>query len=333
MQPGISIIILGSKNIERLEFTFESLALIQENEPLDILYVDQESKPSFLNFAKSYGARLLKIKGGDPPLGLVLNKSLALAKGETLFFLEGGVALHSQFFDEALPLMRKKNVFLVRGVTRELYPARSCFLSFIDSWAVRHPKDILEALSQEALLKKSTILELKGFNPRLDKAAFMDFYFRAKERYEEEVIEEEMELKSLDIEGFFDYLRYYWNKGSLFAELMILQSKKAKNLFLLEKVRSLKLTAIFSLLFFVFIFFVYFNFSFVFWALLGLTIMLFFATEFYLENKGTDLKNPITQFFFLFLSFFKQIPYLFGFIYKYIKYKSYDKLNKFTGSK
>lgn len=165
--PLISVVVIGRNEGERLSRCLQSvLAMTDPGGPVEILYVDSDSKDDSISRAESLGAKVIGVKPERPSAALGRNAGWREAKGTYVLFLDGDTILHPDFVALSLPEFQNPKVAVVWGHRREIHPEQSLFNRVLDLDWIYPPGDS-EFCGGDALMRRQVLLGVDGFDASL----------------------------------------------------------------------------------------------------------------------------------------------------------------------
>jgi glycosyltransferase involved in cell wall biosynthesis len=187
----VSIIIPLYNSEKYIQRTVES-ALAQSHEDLEVIVVDDGSKDLSADIVNSImDNRLRYVYQKNGGVSSARNHGFKLCKGEYITFLDSDDILHEKSFEEKVKYAEANPCFgLVHGHLQVI----DTEFNFLDDIQKGKEGWILEDLLKweencvpspsSAMIRRSVLEEVGGFDTDLSTAADQEFYFRVAEKYQ-----------------------------------------------------------------------------------------------------------------------------------------------------
>ncbi|MFM8333498.1 MAG: glycosyltransferase [Candidatus Methylumidiphilus sp.] len=167
LAPLLSVVVIGRNEGERLSRCLQSiLAMADPGGPVEIIYVDSDSRDDSLDRAEALGARTISVKPDRPSAALGRNAGWRQAQAPNVLFLDGDTVLHPDFVNAALAELHDPAVAVVWGHRREIDTAGSLYNRVLDlDWI--YPPGPSEFCGGDALMRKAVLEAVGGFDASL----------------------------------------------------------------------------------------------------------------------------------------------------------------------
>jgi glycosyltransferase involved in cell wall biosynthesis len=309
--PIVSIVIIGRNEGQRL---IDCLKSIKKNdftpELLEVIYVDSNSTDNSKEQAKLLGAAVFSVNSAQPTAALARNIGWQNSKAPYVLFLDGDTILDPSFLQKAVKEFSDPKIAVVFGNRREINPKHTIYNRILDlDWIF--PTGYTDFCGGDALIRRSVLLEINGYDPKLIAGEEPEMCRRIREKgYLVLHIDHAMTSHNLAMKTSKQYLLRAIRTGYAYAKLsekfkntsIPLWKKESENniirgvFFISLTLLSIVLTITFQS------FFVLISFT-------GLLIALTVRTAFKFRWKSDDY---YTLFLYSFHSHFQQIPILIG---------------------
>lgn len=223
MEPSekqLSIVVIGRNESAHLASCFQAIqSMTFPVEKRELIYVDSASTDNSVEIAKQYGAHIITIsQQEDPSAALARNKGWHQAKGEFVLFIDGDTAIEPKFVHEALPSFSDPRIAIVCGALRELHPDHSLYNKVLDlDW--NHPPGVIPSCGGNALIRRSVLEELGGFDSALKAGEEPEMCKRIRDKGLWIVqLDIPMAKHDLDMQSFSQYWKRSFRTGYVYAE-------------------------------------------------------------------------------------------------------------------
>jgi glycosyltransferase involved in cell wall biosynthesis len=216
--PGLSVVIIGRNEGERLERCILSTQAIQGWQPAEILYVDSGSTDGSLDLARRLGATVLPLSPGAFTAARARNLGWRHATGELILFLDGDTILNSDFPLAALAELRKDPANAAAwGHRREVCPCLSVYIRILDLDWVFAPGET-PYCGGDVLMRRAALESVGGFDEKLIAGEEPEMCRRMRTLdWRIQHIDHPMTLHDLAITRFSQYWRRALRAGYAFA--------------------------------------------------------------------------------------------------------------------
>jgi glycosyltransferase involved in cell wall biosynthesis len=166
MIPGLSAVIIGRNEGERLEKCLQSVQAMQ-HPAIEIIYVDSASTDRSVEIARHYGAKVIEVRPERPTAALGRNAGWKHASSEYVLFLDGDTVVDPAFTAAALrEFLQEESIAIVWGHRREIHPERSVYNRVLDlDWIYR--PGFTDFCGGDALVRRDVLEKAGGFDERL----------------------------------------------------------------------------------------------------------------------------------------------------------------------
>ena len=218
LPPGLSVVIIGRNEGERLERCILSAQAIQDWAPIEILYVDSGSTDGSLDLAARLGATILPLPAGAFTAARARNLGWRHATGELILFLDGDTILDADFPLHALSELRNDPVNAAAwGHRREVCPCLSIYVRILDLDWVYKPGETL-FFGGDVLVRRAALEAVNGFDETLIAGEEPEMCRRMRNLgWRIQHIDVPMTLHDLAITRFSQYWRRSQRAGYAFA--------------------------------------------------------------------------------------------------------------------
>jgi len=163
----VSVVVIGRNEGERLRRCLDSISRMEHpGFDVEVIYVDSNSTDGSLALAQSTGARVIALQPERPSAALGRNAGWRAARGATILFLDGDTVLNPSFVAASLPDLATKDVAVVWGHRRELFPQNSLYNRVLDLDWIYRPGLTLYC-GGDALFRRSVLATTGGFDEHL----------------------------------------------------------------------------------------------------------------------------------------------------------------------
>lgn len=164
--PRVSVVVIGRNEGGRLIRCLQSIAVVAQTCPLEVIYVDSNSSDGSPERAAELGARVLRVNPERPSAATGRNAGWHVARGEFVLFLDGDTQLHPTFVAQALKYFESPEVAIVWGHRRESDVAQSLYVLVLDlDWV--YPPGETEFCGGDALMRRAVLETVEGFDASL----------------------------------------------------------------------------------------------------------------------------------------------------------------------
>ncbi len=166
-RPLLSVVVIGRNEGDRLGRCFDSITAMERSGfELEVIYVDSGSSDHSLALAERARIKVVALQPEKPSAALARNAGWRMAAGELILFLDGDTILHPHFVAASLPSFQAREVAVVWGHRRELFPRRSIYNRVLDlDWIYKPGWSLF--CGGDALVRRSVLLATGGFDERL----------------------------------------------------------------------------------------------------------------------------------------------------------------------
>jgi cellulose synthase/poly-beta-1,6-N-acetylglucosamine synthase-like glycosyltransferase len=216
--PGLSVVIIGRNEGERLERCILTAQSIQGWTPIEILYVDSGSTDGSCNLAARLGATVLPLPPGAFTAARARNLGWRQASGELVLFLDGDTILEADFPLHALAELRKDSANAAAwGHRREVCPCLSIYVRVLDlDWIF--PPGETPFFGGDVLVRRAALEAVNGFDETLIAGEEPEMCRRMRNLgWHIQHIDVPMTLHDLAITRFSQYWRRSRRAGYAFA--------------------------------------------------------------------------------------------------------------------
>lgn len=221
--PTVSVVVIGRNEGERLARCLHSVqAADWTGLRHELIYVDSGSSDGSLELARSQGALALALDDSSPCAAKGRNLGWRRARGKFVLFLDGDSELQPGFIGKALAtLAGEARLCAVWGHVRESRPAQSIYTRLLDlDWI--HPAGRSPYFGGIALLRRSALVEVEGFDPALKAGEEPELGARLRAAgWEIEHIDVPMALHDLAITTLRAYCQRAYRSGMAYAEVAL----------------------------------------------------------------------------------------------------------------
>lgn len=216
--PGLSVVIIGRNEGERLERCILSAQAIQDWTPIEILYVDSGSTDGSLGLAAHLGATVLPLPPGAFTAARARNLGWRHATGELILFLDGDTILDADFPLHAFAELRNDPANAAAwGHRREVCPCLSIYVRILDLDWVYKPGETL-FFGGDVLVRRTVLEAVNGFDETLIAGEEPEMCRRMRNLgWHIQHIDVPMTLHDLAITRFSQYWRRSQRAGYAFA--------------------------------------------------------------------------------------------------------------------
>jgi glycosyltransferase involved in cell wall biosynthesis len=165
--PGLSIVVIGRNEGQRLASCLESIQQVRRVAVNDVIYVDSASTDGSPELAARYGATVIVVRPERPAAAIGRNAGWRRAASDLILFLDGDTVLHPDFAREACDaLARDPSLAAAWGHRREIHPEASVYNRILDlDWV--YPPGVTEFCGGDVLMRRKVLVETGGFDERL----------------------------------------------------------------------------------------------------------------------------------------------------------------------
>jgi cellulose synthase/poly-beta-1,6-N-acetylglucosamine synthase-like glycosyltransferase len=216
--PGLSIVIIGRNEGERLERCILTAQAIEGWTPSEILYVDSGSTDGSLDLAARLGATVLPLSPGTFTAARARNLGWRQATGELILFLDGDTILNADFPVAALAELQKSATNAAAwGHRREICPCLSIYVRVLDLDWVYAPGET-QFFGGDVLVRRAALESVDGFDESLIAGEEPEMCRRMRNLgWRIQHIDQPMTLHDLAITRFPQYWRRSQRAGYAFA--------------------------------------------------------------------------------------------------------------------
>jgi len=163
----ISVVVIGRNEGQRLRRCLESVFTMErQGFEIEVLYADSGSTDGSVQLATELGAEAIALRPERPTAAIGRNAGWRRARGSIVLFLDGDTILHPRFVADSLAEFADREVAVVWGHRRELYPERSLYVRFLDLDWIYLPGPV-PYCGGDALFRRAVLEETGGFNETL----------------------------------------------------------------------------------------------------------------------------------------------------------------------
>lgn len=166
VEPILSVVVIGRNEGARLERCLKSVREMSCPGPFEVIYVDSASSDGSPLHAAQFGAKVIEIKGGMLSAARARNAGWQSSAAPLILFLDGDTILHPEFVSKALLELQNPEVMVVWGHRREIHPKASLYNRVLDLDWIYKP-GFTEFCGGDAVMRRSALEQVKGFNPEL----------------------------------------------------------------------------------------------------------------------------------------------------------------------
>jgi len=221
MSLELTVVVIGRNEGSRLERCLKSVqAMNYPRDQTELIYVDSDSQDGSPERARKLGATVLTVHPERPAAAIGRNAGWQAAQAPFILFLDGDTLVHPDFVKTALPILQANpQVAVVWGHRRELAPHASLYQRVLDlDWI--YPPGISEFCGGDALMRRSVLAEVGGYNPLLIAGEEPEMCQRIRANgYLILHIDQPMTLHDLAIHHGSQYWRHAVRAGHAFAEI------------------------------------------------------------------------------------------------------------------
>jgi glycosyltransferase involved in cell wall biosynthesis len=165
--PGLSIVVIGRNEGQRLASCLESIQQVRGVAVNDVIYVDSNSSDGSPELAARYCATVIVVRPERPAAAIGRNAGWRRAASDLILFLDGDTVLHPDFTREACDaLARDASLAAAWGHRREINPEASIYNRILDlDWV--YPPGLAEFCGGDVLMRRKVLVETGGFDERL----------------------------------------------------------------------------------------------------------------------------------------------------------------------
>ena len=165
--PGLSIVVIGRNEGQRLASCLESIQQVRGVAVNDVIYVDSNSSDGSPELAARYCATVIVVRPERPAAAIGRNAGWRRAASDLILFLDGDTVLHPDFAREACDaLARDPSLAAAWGHRREIHPEASVYNRILDlDWV--YPPGVTEFCGGDVLMRRKVLVETGGFDERL----------------------------------------------------------------------------------------------------------------------------------------------------------------------
>jgi len=165
--PLISVVVIGRNEGERLRRCLQSVFdMDRGNFDIEVIYADSGSIDGSVALAQLMGARTIILHPERPSAALGRNAGWRAAGGSIVLFLDGDTILHPRFVADSLVEFSDREIAVVWGHRRELYPERSIYIRTLDlDWIYAAGKT--PYCGGDALFLRDVLAQVNGFDETL----------------------------------------------------------------------------------------------------------------------------------------------------------------------
>ncbi len=219
--PGLSVVVIGRNEGERLTRCLESVAAMRllRDASVEIIYVDSASSDDSVARATRAGARVISVAPLRPCAAVGRNAGWRVARAELVLFLDGDTIVAPDFVFDSAGEFDDPNLAIVFGNRRERDPHGSVFNRVLDlDWITRPgPAD---SCGGDALVRRSVLEQLGGYDERLIAGEEPEMCRRTRELgYSIVHVDRPMTTHDLGITRVSQYWRRAMRTGYAYAEV------------------------------------------------------------------------------------------------------------------
>jgi len=240
--PGLSVVVIGRNEGDRLARCLESVGLIRGIEGVvELLYVDSGSTDGSPQTAQNLGAQVIVLQGGSQTAARGRNAGWQHASAPHVLFLDGDTILNQDFPQAALAVLHSNpDIAAVWGHRRELYPERSIYNRVLDLDWIYAPA-FTEFCGGDVVMRRSVLVEAGGYDSELIAGEEPELCRRLRERsYLISHIDFPMTGHDLNMTRFSQYWRRAVRAGYAYAEMATRYRASADPMWLGECKRNLR---------------------------------------------------------------------------------------------
>jgi len=165
--PGLSIVVIGRNEGQRLASCLESIQQVRGVAVNDVIYVDSASTDGSPELAARYGATVIVVRPERPAAAIGRNAGWRRAASDLILFLDGDTVLHPDFARAACDALAwESSLAAAWGHRREMHPEASVYNRILDlDWV--YPPGVTEFCGGDVLMRRKVLVETGGFDERL----------------------------------------------------------------------------------------------------------------------------------------------------------------------
>lgn len=224
--PSVSIVVIGRNEGKNLTKTFEAIQKIDyPKDKIELIYVDSSSTDNSIEIARNYTKNIYPLKSKWPTSGLARNYGLSVAKNEIIHFIDGDIAITSDYLKMAVTKIMKNEAEAVTGYFVEQYPDK--FFNFIMSIRrddIVHRERYTDATNGGGTYLRSKLIEINGYDERILKGQETELGIRFREKGNRILFIDVLQgYHNFDINNLLDFLKFNFYYGKSMGYLLKLK--------------------------------------------------------------------------------------------------------------
>ncbi len=162
----LAVVIIGRNEASHLEACLESVRALHHQGPVDVVYVDSDSRDQSREIAAAMGARVILLTGHPMTAARGRNAGWTSIDAPLVLFLDGDTRVHPEFVQQAILAMSDATTAAVWGHRRESNPGGSVYNRILDlDWMIA--PGWTEFFGGDVLIRRSALVSVDGYNPEL----------------------------------------------------------------------------------------------------------------------------------------------------------------------
>lgn len=179
--PEVTIVVIGLNEADNLAKTFRAIQQVKYPPNLiEVIYVDSGSTDDSLSIARDYCDKCF-VENVHPSAGRNRNRGLTEAKHDIVHFIDGDMAVDSNYLIKAVSILKDKDVQAVVGQLEEQSKGIWNRLATLVSNDLKRDEGYTDFTSTGATYVRTALLSIDGYDERILRGQEIELGVRFKQ--------------------------------------------------------------------------------------------------------------------------------------------------------